>query len=110
MRRFVTLFVALFAGIVISAGLAGAATAKVDEGAAASKGKPGKKHEKGKKGNKKRNVKPKVAILTRNATGLARGNFKVKVISSAQSKVRLISTSTTFDEPGAQLTRGKTVT
>ncbi|MBK5233199.1 MAG: hypothetical protein JJE13_09495 [Thermoleophilia bacterium] len=105
MRRFVTLFVALLAGIVISACLTGIATAKGSEGATASKAKPGKKKHK----KKRRNVKPRVAILNNNATGLARGNFKVRVVSPPKTKVRLSSTSSTYDVPKSQLTKGKTV-
>ena len=102
-RRFVTLFVAFLAGIVLSAGLVGSASAKGDEGATASKAKPGKKH------HKKRNVKPKVAILSRDATGLSRGNLKVRVVAPRKSRVWLSSTSSTFDVPKSRLSKGRSV-
>ncbi len=110
-RRFVTLFVALLTGMVFAAGLTGVAAAKDNDDATSSRVKPGKKQQQKKRQQKKkrRNAKPRVAILTTNATGLARGNFKVRVVSPRKTKVRLSSTASTFDVPKSQLTKGKTV-
>lgn len=124
MRRFLTLLVAILAGALISGGVVSAASAFDGGLAQTSKSKKGKKTKakckKGKKGKKcraklkrkakrLRKAKPKVTVLSVKASDLAGGSMPVRVSAPPKSKVRLTSTSTTFDDGTTQLTAAKTI-
>ncbi|HTU14260.1 MAG TPA: hypothetical protein VMF31_03615 [Solirubrobacterales bacterium] len=116
MRRFLTLLVALLAGLLISEGVVGAASAGDGGLAQTSKSKKAK-CKKGKQVKKcraklkrERRAKARVTVLSAKATGLATGSLKVRVAAPAKSKVRLTATSTTFDDSTTALTAPKTIT
>lgn len=124
MRRFLTLLVAVLAGALISGGVVSAAGAFDGGLAQTSKSKKGKKTKakckKGKKGKKcraklkrkakrLRKAKPKVDALSVKASDLAEGSLSVRVSAPPKSKVRLTSTSTTFDDGTTPLTTAKTI-
>lgn len=122
MRRYLTMLVALLAGVLISGGATGAAFAQNGDLAQTSKSKKAKKSKckKGKKGKKcrakakakakrDRKAKPKIAVLETKASVLAKGSLKVRVTAPAKSKVRVTSTSTTFDDGTTKMTAPKTI-
>lgn len=122
-RRFLTLLVALLAGLLISGGAVNAAAAEDGGPAQTSKSKKKKpkkakkaKCKKGKKGKKcrakqkrLRKAKPKLTVLTVKASDLASGSVPVRVSAPPKSKVRLTATSTTFDDGTVPLTTAKTI-
>ncbi|MDQ2700165.1 MAG: hypothetical protein M3Y23_02425, partial [Actinomycetota bacterium] len=126
MRRFLTLLVAMLAAALISAGLTGTASASEPDRALAAKVKKSAKKkscQKGRKGKKcrakkrrarakarkARKAKPRLTVFGTSATQLAGGKVKVKVSAPKKSRVRLTSTSSTFDVPSSPLTTAKTV-
>ena len=118
-RRFLIVFVALLSGLLVSGGAVGAASAQDGVQAQTSKSKKGKKSKckSGKKGKKcrvtlkrDRKAKPAISVLTTTASGLTAGKLKVTVKAPPKSKIKLTSTSSTFDVAGSPLTTPKTVT
>lgn len=115
-RRFLTVLVAILAGVLVSGGIVSAAAAQDDGLAQSSKAKKAK-CKKGKKGKKcrakakrDRRAKARITVLSAKASGLAKGSLRVKVAAPAKSKIRLTSTSTTFDDGTTTLTAPKTIT
>ncbi|MBN8868026.1 MAG: hypothetical protein J0H98_10775, partial [Solirubrobacterales bacterium] len=93
MRRIAFLLVALLAGAVFTGGVAQAA------GSAETSAKKTAKHKK-----KPKAVKPKLRIVDSSASQLGRGLIKVQVRANKGAKVRLSSTTSTYDVAKAKLT------
>ncbi|MGA7397886.1 MAG: hypothetical protein WBW62_10615 [Solirubrobacterales bacterium] len=119
MRRFLFMIVVLLSGLLVSGGVVGSASAEDGLQAQTAKSKKNKKSKckKGKKGKKcraklkrDRKAKPAISVKTNKASALSAGKLKVTVKAPPKSKVKLTSTSSTFDVTSSRLTKKKTVT